>query len=79
MDGTEGERAHFAREFAGMIEERTHLEVVMQDERLTTAEAREIIGLTGNYSENPKGHIDAMAAAIILTDHINQPEFPTIF
>lgn len=72
MDGTEGERAFLAREFARMIEDRTHLKVVLQDERLTTAEAREIIDLTGNHRANRKAHIDAMAAAIILTDYINQ-------
>lgn len=72
MDGTEGERAALAREFAGTLETRTGIEVVMQDERLTTEEAKEIIRLTGNHRDDPKEHIDAMAAAIILTDHIKQ-------
>ena len=46
--------------------------VVMQDERLTTVEADEIIELTGQHKKNRKDHIDSMAAAIILTDYLNQ-------
>ncbi|MBR1524985.1 MAG: Holliday junction resolvase RuvX [Lachnospiraceae bacterium] len=72
MDGTEGERAALARSFAKELTKRTGVETVMQDERLTTVEAAEIISLTGNYKKDPKAHIDAMAAAIILTDYLDQ-------
>lgn len=71
MDGSEGERAQKAREFAQMLQRRTGLEVVMTDERLTTVEADELIRLTGNHSSDRKEHIDSMAAAIILEDYLN--------
>ncbi|MBQ9360114.1 MAG: Holliday junction resolvase RuvX [Lachnospiraceae bacterium] len=72
MDGTEGERAYLAKEFASELTKRTGIETVMQDERLTTVEADEIIEATGNHKKDRKAHIDAMAAAIILTDYLNQ-------
>ena len=72
MDDSEGERAALARAFADELTNRTGIKTVMQDERLTTVEASELISLTGNHKKNPKAHIDAMAAAIILTDYLNQ-------
>ncbi|MBO5550558.1 MAG: Holliday junction resolvase RuvX [Lachnospiraceae bacterium] len=72
MDDSEGERAARARAFADEVTRRTGIKTVMQDERLTTVEASELISLTGNHKKDPKAHIDAMAAAIILTDYLNQ-------
>ncbi len=72
MDDSEGERAALARAFAGELTRRTGVRTVMQDERLTTVEASELISITGNHKKDPKAHIDAMAAAIILTDYLNQ-------
>lgn len=71
MDGTESERSALAREFAAKLTERTGIRTIMQDERLTTIEAFELIELTGAHKKDPKAHIDAMAAAIILTDYLN--------
>ena len=39
MDGSKGERAELALRFKEMLERRTGLEVIMQDERLTTVAA----------------------------------------
>ncbi len=72
MDGTESRRSGLARAFGSDLERRMGISVVMQDERLTTAEADEIIELTGQHKKNRKDHIDSMAAAIILTDYLNQ-------
>ncbi len=71
MDGSEGERAMLARAFAAELEKKTGVETYMQDERLTTVEADEILTLTGAHKKDRKAHIDAMAAAIILTDYLN--------
>ena len=71
MDGTEGERAFCARAFAAELTRRTGIKTVMQDERLTTEEASEILALTGKKKDDPKERIDAVAAAIILTDYLN--------
>ena len=72
MDDSEGERAALARAFANELTNGPECRTVMQDERLTTVEAAELISITGNQEakEEPKDHIDAMAAAIILTDYL---------
>lgn len=72
MDGREGERAALARDFASELTKKTGIETVMQDERLTSVEASEILHLTGNKKSNSGDRIDAVAAAIILTDYLNQ-------
>ena len=74
MDGSEGERAALAREFANELTKRIGVRTVMQDERLSTVEAAELLALTGRKRDNPKERIDAVAAAIILTDYLNQKE-----
>ena len=74
MDGSEGERAKKAREFADMLKRRTGIEPVMVDERLTTVEADELIRITGNHKNDRKAHIDSMAAAVILEDYLNGKE-----
>ena len=72
MDGSEGERAALARGFAAELTKRTGVETVMQDERLTSVEASEIMSLTGSKKTDPRDRIDAVAAAIILTDYLNR-------
>ncbi len=72
LDGTESERSKVSRSFGKELAKRTGLEVVLQDERLTTYEADSIIKETGNHRKNRKDHIDSMAAAIILTDYLDQ-------
>ena len=74
MDGSEGERAALAREFANELTKRIGVRTVMQDERLSTVEAAELLASTGRKRDNPKERIDAVAAAIILTDYLNQKE-----
>ena len=47
LSGTEGERVKKTKEFGAMLERRTGLEIVFQDERLTTVEAYEIMDEAG--------------------------------
>jgi putative Holliday junction resolvase len=70
MDGTEGDKANEAREFAREIKERFKIPVYLQDERLTSYEAKEIIRETGKKID--KGVIDRMAAFIILKEYLNE-------
>ena len=72
MDGSEGERAKLARQFAEELARRTGVDIVRQDERLTTAEAEELLAMTGKRRGNTKDRIAAVEAAIILTDYLNQ-------
>ncbi len=73
MDGSEGERARLARAFADELKRRTGIDTVMQDERLTTVEADELLSLEENRRKRAAGHerVDSVAAAIILTDYLN--------
>ena len=72
MNGTEGERLERTREFIGMIERRTGLEVIELDERLTTMEADRILDMTGVTESGRKEYIDKMAAAIILQTYLDR-------
>ena len=68
MDGSAGERAELALAFKAMLERRTKLEVIMQDERLTTVAADEILQECGMPREKRKTVIDQVAAGLILQD-----------
>lgn len=72
MNNTEGERASAAREFAANVARRTGLEVVMQDERLSTVEAERTLMECGVRREHRKEHIDAVAAALILEVYLSE-------
>ena len=72
MDGSVSERSKLCLEFKDKIERRTGIPVVMQDERLTTVEADEImydVGIRDRKSK--KEHVDMIAAEIILQDYLN--------
>ena len=71
MNNTEGERVEATKEFKEALERRTGLEVVLIDERLTTVEANRILEDTGVALSARKEHIDKMAAAIILQNHLD--------
>ena len=61
-----GGRAEKALEFGEMLRRRTGLEVVMWDERLTTASAERTLIETGIRRENRKQYVDQIAAVFIL-------------
>ncbi len=68
-DGREGDMAHQARRFAGMLEEHFEVAVVLWDERFSSAEAdRWLKGRT----RTTKGERDAIAAAIILQSYLDR-------
>ena len=66
MNNDIGERAEKALEFGEMLRRRTGLEVVMWDERLTTASAERTLIETGIRRENRKQYVDQIAAVFIL-------------
>ncbi|MDO4166081.1 MAG: Holliday junction resolvase RuvX [Eubacteriales bacterium] len=71
MNNEEGERCERTREFGDMIERRTGLTVVYQDERLTTVEADAVLQEGGVRKERRKQYIDKMAASIILQGYLD--------
>lgn len=78
MDGSEGERARAARAFRDLLAKRTSVPIVMQDERLTTVEADEIMDEMGIRDRAArKEQVDAIAAAVILNDYMEQHRITT--
>lgn len=71
MDGEESARSLLARDFAEAVARRTALPVTLWDERLTTVEAEEILREKGVPRQDFKKSIDAIAAAIILQDYLD--------
>lgn len=74
MDGTEGERTAPTLGFADMLRRRTGLEVIMQNEQLTTREADEILIEAGIHLENRKDYVDKIAAGFILQEYLDNRE-----
>ncbi len=72
MDGSIGERVKCCEEFKAMLVRRIGIEVVWQDERLTTITASEILDETNVKFEDKKKYIDQVAAQLILEDYISR-------
>jgi len=72
MDGSEGDRAEKVRDFGTALAEKSGLEVVYEDERLTTVEAEEMLIEAGLSRQERKKVIDKVAAEIILRCYLNK-------
>lgn len=70
-DGAEGDRCEKTRAFQEQVQARTHLPVVLWDERLTSVAAEEAMRETGLSFSEQKQHVDELAAMLILQDYIN--------
>lgn len=66
MDGTEQNITEAAKQFMQTLEERYHLPVHAIDERLSSVAAREHLFEKGGYRALKRGHIDSVAASIML-------------
>ena len=72
MDDSVSERSKLCLEFKDRIERRTGIPVEMQDERLTTVEADEIMDEAGIRDwKKRKEYVDMIAAQIILQDYLD--------
>ncbi|OCA53802.1 Holliday junction resolvase RuvX [Photorhabdus namnaonensis] len=72
MDGTEQLVTAQARKFANRLHGRFGVQVQLQDERLTTVEARAHLFDRGGYKALSKGKVDATSAVIILESWFEQ-------
>ena len=72
MDGSAGERVEKCAAFKELLEKRTGIPVVWQDERLTTAEADEILSESGVPKGDRKKYIDQVAASLIIQEYMDQ-------
>ena len=75
MNNTEGPRVQATMEFRDMLERRTGLEVILQDERLTTVSAERVLRESGVRRENRKEVIDKIAAVFILQTYLDAQAF----
>lgn len=66
MDGTEQDLTLRARKFANRLHGRFDIKVELQDERLTTTEARSEIFDRGGFRALKKGKVDGISACLIL-------------
>ena len=72
MDGSEGERAEKCRAFAKELSEKTGIETVMVDERLTTVSAHKALNVTNVRGQKRKDVVDAVSAVMILESYLAQ-------
>lgn len=72
MDGTEQPMTARARKFANRLHGRFGIAVALQDERLTTASAKELLFARGGYKNLRKDAIDSASACIILEAFFTQ-------
>jgi putative Holliday junction resolvase len=72
MDGTIGDAAHRALEFAARLRAEIGVEVYTEDERLTSYEADRIMIGRGLKRKQRRARSDEMAAAIILRDFLSR-------
>ena len=70
MDGSEGQRAMQTRKFADQFKEKINLPIFFQDERLSSFAAQKQLSQTGLTHKKKKSRIDALAAAEILKNFI---------
>ncbi|ACY83123.1 Holliday junction resolvase RuvX [Edwardsiella piscicida] len=66
MDGSEQPLTQMARKFANRLHGRFGVQIALQDERLSTVEARAHLFAGGGYRALEKGRVDAASAALIL-------------
>lgn len=72
MNNTIGERCETTIEFQKKIVEQLNIEVVLQDERLTTVEATNYMLAADMSRKKRKKKIDALAANIILQTYLDK-------
>lgn len=71
MDGSIGFAGERSLNFQKMLEN-AHIKVILEDERLTTKSAENIIHENNENIKNTKSKIDAIAASIILESYLRR-------
>ena len=71
-DGTESEQTEKTRRFINALQDATDLPIVLEDERFTTAEARETQMMSGVKQARRKQTIDSIAASFILESYLKK-------
>ena len=71
MDGTQGERAKDSVKFSEALKERTGLEIVLWDERLSTREVENMMIEASVSRKKRKKVVDKLAAQLILQGYLD--------
>lgn len=71
MNNSVGERGRKTEEFMEKLKQRTGLEIVLWDERLTTVSAMQVLKEGGVRREDRKTHVDKLAAVFILQGYLD--------
>lgn len=72
MDGSEQEMTSAARRFGNRLNGRFNIPVEWQDERLSSFEALEQLGIQSKMQSNKRGDVDRVSAQLILQSWLNQ-------
>ncbi len=75
MDGSEGPQAQAAREFGAHLAD-AGLDVVFEDERLSSWEASQRLRASGRRAERGSGELDSTAARVILQQYLDARHRP---
>ena len=72
MNGTIGPKGELSYKFKEMLEKKIKLEVILEDERLTTKEATDLLIRNDTSRKKRKKVIDSLAATIILQSYLDK-------
>ncbi len=73
MNGTLGEQAHDCENFVNLLKIKIpDIEIVFEDERLTSRQAESILAMQGKKYTKNKGLVDLKSACIILQQHLDR-------
>ncbi len=74
MDNSLSEMAKVVLDFKAKMEERFHLEVILEDERLTSKISNDVLIDSDMSRKNRKKHVDLVASVVILQSYLNRKE-----
>lgn len=72
MNGTIGLKGELSYKFKEMLEEKLKLEVILEDERLSTVEATNLLICNDTSRKKRKKVVDSLAATIILQSYLDK-------
>ena len=72
MNNTIGERANITLSFKDKLEKKTNLEVILEDERLTSCVANQVLIEADTSRKKRKERVDGMASVIILQSYLDR-------
>ena len=72
MNNTIGQRANITLEFKKKLEKSTNLEVIMEDERLTSCVANQVLIKADTSRKKRKERVDGVASVIILQSYLDR-------